>query len=93
MATIHALTMAADGQAILSLSMFFLVLELNAGVPLAIQIVVHAFSIDLIRSDRDPLTGLLNRRSFEREVVAALLDGQGRGSYLAFAMIDLGIAQ
>jgi diguanylate cyclase (GGDEF)-like protein len=89
MAAIHALTMAVDGQAILALSMFFLVLELNAGVPLAIQIVVHALGIDLIRSDRDPLTGLLNRRSFEREVVAALLDGQRRGSYLAFAMIDL----
>ena len=88
-AAIHALTMASDGQEILALSMYFLVLELNAGVPLAIQIVVHALGIDLIRSDRDPLTGLLNRRSFEREVVAALLDGQSHGSYLAFAMIDL----
>jgi diguanylate cyclase (GGDEF)-like protein len=89
MAAHHALSMAADGQAILALSMYFIVLELNAGVPLAIQIVVHALGIDLIRSDRDPLTGLLNRRSFEREVIAALLDGQRRGSFLAFAMIDL----
>lgn len=88
-AAIHAVQLAADGQGILALSMYFLVFELNAGVPLAIQIVVHALGIDLIRSDRDPLTGLLNRRSFEREVVAALLDGQSSGSYLAFAMIDL----
>jgi diguanylate cyclase len=88
-AAIHAARLAADGQEILALSMYFLVLELNAGVPLAIQIVVHALGIDLIRSDRDPLTGLLNRRSFEREVVAALLDGQSTGSFLAFAMIDL----
>ncbi|PRC44948.1 GGDEF domain-containing protein, partial [Mycobacterium sp. ITM-2017-0098] len=88
-AAVHALRMAFEGQEVLALSMYFLVIELNAGVPLAIQIVIHALGIDLIRSDRDPLTGLFNRRSFEREVVAGLLDGQRSGSYLAFAMIDL----
>lgn len=88
-AAVHVLQMAADGQAVLGLTMLFLVLELNAGVPLAIQIMVHALGIDLIQSDRDPLTGLLNRRSFERAVVAAVLDGQRTGSFLAFAMIDL----
>lgn len=88
-AAVQALRLAAEGQEILALSMFFLVIELNAGVPLAIQIVVHALGIDLIRSDRDPLTKLLNRRSFERQVVAALLDGQSSGCFLAFVMIDL----
>lgn len=88
-AATQAVRLVAEGQEVLAVSMYFVVIELNAGVPLAIQIVVYALGIDLIRSDRDPLTGLLNRRSFEREVVAALLDGQRKGSFLAFAMIDL----
>ena len=88
-ASTHVWEMATHGELILAISMFFLVVELNAGVPLAIQIMVHALGIDLIKSDRDPLTGLLNRRSFQRAVVATVLDGQRTGSYLAYAMIDL----
>ena len=41
---------------------------------LAIQVMVLALGIDLIKSDRDPLTGLFNRRSFQRAVVARVLD-------------------
>ncbi|PRC58942.1 GGDEF domain-containing protein, partial [Mycobacterium sp. ITM-2017-0098] len=40
-AAVHALRMAFEGQEVLALSMYFLVIELNAGVPLAIQIVIH----------------------------------------------------
>ena len=88
-ATTHVWAMATHGELVLALTMVFLVVELNAGVPLAIQIMVHALGIDLIKSDRDPLTGLLNRRSFQRAVVATVLDGHRAGRYLAFAMIDL----
>lgn len=88
-AGVHVARLALDGELVLAVSMLFLVIELNAGVPLAIQIMVHALGIDLIKSDRDPLTGLLNRRSFQRAVVAAVLDGQRSGTYLAFAMLDL----
>lgn len=73
----------------LAASMIVLVLQLNAMVPLVFQIAVHALGIDLIQSDRDPLTGLLNRRSFEREVVRAVLDGQRAGPHLVLVMIDL----
>lgn len=78
----HSVDLIRDGQAILAASMIVLVLQLNAVVPLVFQIAVHALGIDLIQSDRDPLTGLLNRRSFEREVVRAVLDGQHCGSHL-----------
>lgn len=88
-ATTHVWAMATHGELVLALTMVFLVVELNAAVPLAIQIMVHALGIDLIKSDRDPLTGLLNRRSFQRAVVATVLDGQRAGRYLAFAMVDL----
>ena len=40
------------------------VLALNTGVPFGILSLVHSLRIDLKNSDRDPLTGLLNRRSF-----------------------------
>ncbi|TRW78319.1 diguanylate cyclase [Mycolicibacterium sp. 018/SC-01/001] len=85
----HSVELIRDGQAILAASMIVLVLQLNAGVPLVFQIAVHALGIDLIQSDRDPLTGLLNRRSFEREVVRAVLDDQGTGTHLVLVMIDL----
>lgn len=85
----HSVDLIRDGQAILAASMIVLVLQLNAVVPLVFQIAVHALGIDLIQSDRDPLTGLLNRRSFEREVVRAVLDGQHSGSHLVLVMIDL----
>lgn len=87
-AALHAMSLPAQNT-VLTFSMIFLVIELNAGVPLAVQLVVHALGFDLVQSDRDPLTGLLNRRSFEREVIKALLDGQRRGSHLLFTMIDL----
>ncbi|MDG4664215.1 sensor domain-containing diguanylate cyclase [Mycobacterium sp. 236(2023)] len=88
-AAVHAASLPWPQNAVLTLSMIFLVIELNAGVPLAVQLVVHALGFDLVQSDRDPLTGLLNRRSFEREIIAAVLDGQRRGSHLMLTMIDL----
>ncbi|MBX7450676.1 diguanylate cyclase [Mycolicibacterium sp. 3033] len=85
----HSVNLIRDGQTILAASMMVLVLQLNAVVPLVFQIAVHALGIDLIQSDRDPLTGLLNRRSFEREVVRVVLDGQSSGTHLVLVMIDL----
>lgn len=88
-AALHAAQVAADGQPVLAVSLYFLVVELNAGVPLAIQVVVHALGFDLIQSDRDPLTGLLNRRSVNRAVVSAVLDDRHDKKVLAIAVIDL----
>ncbi|MDA2894683.1 GGDEF domain-containing protein [Mycolicibacterium sp. BiH015] len=88
-AALHAASIPPPQNTVLIASMIFLVIELNAGVPLAVQLVVHALGFDLVQSDRDPLTGLLNRRSFERETIAAVLDGQRRGSHLVLTMIDL----
>ncbi|MGE2836203.1 GGDEF domain-containing protein [Mycobacterium sp. SMC-4] len=83
-----AYRVAETGGAVLALTGFFLVLELNIGVPFAIQVVVRALGTDLLRSDRDPLTGLLNRRAFTDAVVGRLLAHGGR-SYLAVALLDL----
>ncbi len=84
----QAVRLAATGQAVLAFTGYFLVLELNVIVPLAIQVIVRALWIDLLRSNRDPLTGLLNRRACDRAIVGRMLAGANH-MYLAVAMVDL----
>ncbi|MBO0676143.1 GGDEF domain-containing protein [Mycolicibacterium sp. S2-37] len=83
-----AIRVAEAGEPVLAVTGFFLVFELNVGVPFAIHIVVHSLGADLLRSDRDPLTGLLNRRAFTQAVVGRLEAGSDR-CFLAVALIDL----
>jgi diguanylate cyclase (GGDEF)-like protein len=67
-----------------------LILILNVSVPLAIQILVHALGTDVSRADRDPLTGLLNRRAFRRATVNVITRQRGAAdAYLTIIMIDL----
>jgi diguanylate cyclase (GGDEF)-like protein len=84
----EAARLAAAGQPTLAFSGYFLVLELNVIVPLAIQIVVRALWLDLLRANRDPLTGLLNRRACDRAIVGRMLGGANH-AFLAVAMVDL----
>lgn len=84
----QAVRLAATGQAVLAFSGYFLVLELNVVVPLAIQVVVRALWLDLLRANRDPLTGLLNRRACDRTIVGRMLAG-AHHMHLAVAMVDL----
>jgi diguanylate cyclase (GGDEF)-like protein len=84
-----AVRLAVAGDVPIAISSYFLVVELITAVPLAIQIVVRALGIDLLQSDRDPLTGLLNRRAFEHAVVGVLLARRDADSFLALAMVDL----
>ncbi|MFS0896745.1 sensor domain-containing diguanylate cyclase [Mycolicibacterium litorale] len=84
----QAVRVAAEGELVLALTGYFLVLELNVGVPFAIQVIVRSLGTDLLRSDRDPLTGLLNRRAFTSAVVGRLVARSDK-AYLAVALIDL----
>jgi diguanylate cyclase len=84
----QAVHLAAAGQPVLAFSGYFLVLELNVIVPLAIQIVVRALWLDLSRANCDPLTGLLNRRACDRAIVGRMLVGANH-MFLAVAMVDL----
>ncbi|MGY4708366.1 GGDEF domain-containing protein [Mycolicibacterium sp. CBM1] len=65
-----------------------LVIELNAAVPLAIQAVVHTLGADVVRSNHDPLTGVLNRRAFF-ERATALVTTPSEDLNLVVVMIDL----
>ncbi len=80
--------LVAAGEATLALTGYFLVLELNVIVPFAIHIVVRALGVDLLRANRDPLTGLLNRRACDRAIIGRMLAG-GEHMFLAVAMVDL----
>ncbi len=66
----------------------WLVIELNLAVPLAIQAVVRTLGADVVRSDQDPLTGVLTRRAFY-ERASALLTSPGNDLHLIVVMIDL----
>lgn len=87
-AAVEAVRLAAADDAMLAVSGYFLVLELNVAVPFAIQVVVRALGVDLLRMDRDPLTGLMNRRACERAILGRILAGAD-SMFLAVAMVDL----
>ncbi len=67
---------------------WWLVVELNLAVPLAIQAVMRTMGADVVRSDHDPLTGVLNRRAFY-ERASLLLTSPGNDLHLIVVMIDL----
>jgi diguanylate cyclase (GGDEF)-like protein len=67
----------------------WLVVEVNIALPLAIAIMVRAMAGDLVRADRDPLTGLLNRRTFQHNALGMLLARRGIDAHLVVMVIDL----
>lgn len=90
-AAISAARMFAEsGDAPIVAASLLLVIGLNTGVPFGIYSVVHTLRIDLKNSDRDPLTGLLNRRSFYnavQELTATAQDAPGLN--VNVTMVDL----
>ncbi len=88
-ATIGAVRMAADGQPILAAVDWWLIIQVNIALPLAIQVLVRALGNDLLRAERDPLTGLLNRRTFRQQTSRLIDAGRNADGHLAVALIDL----
>lgn len=83
-----ARVVAVPDQALVAAAGWWLVIELNVVVPLAIQTVVRTLGADVVRSDHDALTGVLTRRAFY-ERAKILLNTPGPEVYLIVAMIDL----
>ena len=54
----------------------------NVAVPYGVQIIVHSLGVDLLEADRDPPTGLYNRRAFCRRTAALATAGHGGGMLL-----------
>jgi len=85
----EALSLGRSGHPSLAGVDLWLVIEVNIALPLAILILVRALSGDLLRADRDPLTGLLNRRAFAHEALGMILARRGIDSHLVVMLIDL----
>jgi diguanylate cyclase (GGDEF)-like protein len=68
------LRLAAEGDAVLAWCVFAFVAIVNLAVPFACEAAVHLLGIDVLNTEIDPLTGLLNRDTFYQatgEFVAA----------------------
>lgn len=85
----EAARLAGSGHPSLAGVDLWLVLEVNIALPLAIGILVRALAGDLLRADRDPLTGLLNRRAFQHNALGMMLARRGIDEHLVVLLIDL----
>jgi diguanylate cyclase (GGDEF)-like protein len=85
----ESIRLAATGHPALAVVDFFLIIQINIALPLAIHSLVTALGVDMLRADRDPLTGLLNRRAFQHRVLGLLMGHRVIDEYLVIAMIDL----
>jgi diguanylate cyclase (GGDEF)-like protein len=85
----EAVSLARSGHPALAGVDLWLVVEVNIALPLAIRVLVRALAGDLVRADRDPLTGLLNRRSFQHEAFGMILARRGTGAHFAVLLVDL----
>jgi diguanylate cyclase (GGDEF)-like protein len=87
---IAAMRIALSGHAAMAVVDLFLVLQINIAMPVAIHVLVRTLGVDLARADRDPLTGLLNRRSFYAQSSKLLAAGPADADHrLVMAVVDL----
>jgi diguanylate cyclase (GGDEF)-like protein len=85
----QAVKLAESGHLALAGVDFFLVMQVVIALSLAIHLLVRALGIDLLGADRDPLTGLLNRRAFQHKSLGLVLTRRAADTHLMVALIDL----
>jgi diguanylate cyclase (GGDEF)-like protein len=88
-ALFEAVALARSGHPSLAGVDLWLVVEVNIALPLAIRILMRTLAGDLLRADRDPLTGLLNRRAFQHTALGTMLARRGIDAHLVLLVIDL----
>ncbi len=88
-ALVEAVSLARSGHLALAGVDLWLVVEVNIALPLAIRVLVRAMAGDLLSADRDPLTGLLNRRAFQHNALGMILSRRGTDAHLVVLLIDL----
>ncbi|KUI20112.1 diguanylate cyclase [Mycobacterium sp. GA-2829] len=87
---ITAVRLLSDtGDVSLTVAALLTVVALNVGVPFGIESLVHTLRTDLRNSDRDPLTGLLDRRGFYNALHELAVTRHAGGGHLNVTMIDL----
>src|SRR5947209_4900397 len=88
-ATIAALQLTREASLATAASAFWLNAFLNVWVPLGIWGITRAMGTYALRSEEDPLTGLLNRRAFIDAVSNRLANPPRAHTHLAMLMVDL----
>jgi diguanylate cyclase (GGDEF)-like protein len=88
-AAVGAARLASSGLPIGALALFWFVTVLNAVIPFGVQTIVHALGVDVVRSEWDPLTGLLTRRAFYQRLLALVSADHPADRNLLVAVIDL----
>ena len=92
-AVIVAMRVAESGHVALAAVDLFLVAQVNIAMPVAIHVLIRTLGVDLEQADRDPLTGLLNRRAFQRHTEKMLATTTSETAmsraHLVVAMVDL----
>lgn len=89
MAAIAGVRLAAEGQLVGAIALFWFAVVLNAVVPFGVQTIVHALGVDVVRSEWDPLTGLLTRRAFYQRLSVLVTESVPADRDLLVAVIDL----
>ncbi|TDY06264.1 GGDEF domain-containing protein [Mycolicibacterium litorale] len=85
-----AVRIAMAGYPAMAVVDLFIVVQINIAMPVAIHVLVRALGVDLARADRDPLTGLLNRRAFYAHTAKLLAGGTVHpGCHLIMVLVDL----
>ncbi|MGE2714078.1 GGDEF domain-containing protein [Mycolicibacterium litorale] len=85
---IAAVRIAMSGHPAMAIVDLFIVVQINIAMPVAIHVLVRALGVDLARADRDPLTGLLNRRAFHTQSVKLFATEPAAG-HLVMVVVDL----
>lgn len=86
-ALVMAVRIAGSGHLARALVDTFLVLQINIVMPIAILVLVRALGVDLEQAERDPLTGLLNRRALQQHITRMLTTTDR--AHLMLAVVDL----
>jgi diguanylate cyclase (GGDEF)-like protein len=87
-ATIGSVRLAHDTDLATAAAAFWIVWLLNLSVPLGVRGLSRAITLYALRSEADPLTGLLNRRAFT-EAITRLLADDADAKYMGVLMIDI----
>jgi diguanylate cyclase len=84
-----AVRVAAEHDIVLGASFAALIFAVNLSVSFIVQMLMNFLRLDVLESERDPLTGLLNRRGFDRAAQTLLATPQINNAHLIVAMVDL----
>lgn len=87
--TVAVVRLTEEANVASAASAFWLNTFLNLWLPLGIWGISRAMGTYALRSQEDPLTGLLNRRAFTDEVGSRLINPPPEHSHLAVVMVDL----